>query len=129
MARVFEPFFTTKEVGKGSGLGLAQVYGFVKQSNGAGRDRERGRQGHDRVPVVPAVGKAGGGAPKRDDQDLGVAFRRPGRAPVTTRANVLLVEDDLTVAGLTTEMLESIGYVGRACEIGGRGARGARRRP
>lgn len=109
VARVFEPFFTTKEVGKGSGLGLAQVYGFVNQSNGqvvidsvVGRGTTvtltfpRSDRAVEEGTKAPAV------APARP---LPVETRSP------SRAEVLLVEDDLTVADLTTEMLEGAGYV------------------
>ena len=54
LERVFEPFFTTKESGKGTGLGLSMVYGFVQQSDGPCRGRQRPRPGHD-DPHLPAA--------------------------------------------------------------------------
>jgi signal transduction histidine kinase/ActR/RegA family two-component response regulator len=107
-SRAFEPFFTTKEIGRGSGLGLAQVYGFVGQSNGrASIASERGK-GTTVTLVFP-----------RSDYPLTPveAQRAAPTAPMNGRAErrfrsrgqVLLVEDDLTVAALTKQMLEGVG--------------------
>jgi signal transduction histidine kinase len=54
-AQVFEPFFTTKEVGKGSGLGLSQVYGFARQSGGHVQLRSKPQAGTCVTLCLPAV--------------------------------------------------------------------------
>jgi PAS domain S-box-containing protein len=110
MARVFEPFFTTKEVGKGSGLGLAQVYGFVNQSNGDVSIDSRVGVGTTVTLTFPrsehAVDES---TPATAASAPAPAPRRPAsRSP--SRGDVLLVEDDATVADLTTEMLKAAGY-------------------
>jgi signal transduction histidine kinase/CheY-like chemotaxis protein len=103
-ARVFEPFYTTKEVGKGSGLGLAQVHGFAKQSGGSVRvDSEVGRGTTielllPRSNTIPSAGE-------RHLVDLHV---EPRRRPAA--GSVLLVEDDDEVAALVCEMLDQLGY-------------------
>ena len=59
-AKAFEPFFTTKDIGHGTGLGLSQVYGFIKQSGGHVRICTDDRQGHDGQAVSAAPAGAGG---------------------------------------------------------------------
>jgi signal transduction histidine kinase/CheY-like chemotaxis protein len=101
-ARVFEPFFTTKDVGKGSGLGLAQAYGFARQSGGTVRIvSELGRGTTVRL-VLPR---------SRKPLQLHLQASDDSRAQeASSGLHVLLVEDDDEVAALATEMLAHLGY-------------------
>jgi PAS domain S-box-containing protein len=99
--RAFEPFFTTKETGRGSGLGLSQVYGFVRQSDGfVTLDSEIDR-GTEITIYLPASDKSPVGKPGAQDE------RAPAQGLSET---VLLVEDDPGVLALGIELLTDLGY-------------------
>ena len=103
LERVFEPFFTTKEVGKGSGLGLSMVYGFVKQSNGHVSIYSEPRLGTTVRIYLPAQQPK---VPKAPAQLRAEATRTmPGGAET-----VLVVEDDLFVRTYAVRCLRSLGY-------------------
>jgi CheY-like chemotaxis protein len=100
-SRVFEPFFTTKEPGRGTGLGLSQVYGFARQSGGA-------------AIVETALGK---GSTVRIYLPLAAAAAARGPAPLEATASkqgparrVLLVEDDASVGEMVEAMLSDLGH-------------------
>jgi two-component system, cell cycle sensor histidine kinase and response regulator CckA len=100
-ARVFEPFFTTKEIGKGTGLGLATVYGIVKQSDGGITLRSEPGRGTTFTIYFPRVAEAP------------VAAEAPaGRPPDATagRERVLVVEDEASVRALVCAVLRHKGY-------------------
>ncbi|NJO32746.1 MAG: PAS domain S-box protein [Rhodospirillales bacterium] len=99
--RVFEPFFTTKEKGRGTGLGLAMVYGFVKQSGG-----------HVTIYSEPGLGTTINLYFPRSDVPSGQAPFAKGTATpaVEVRETVLVVEDDSRVRQLTIKRLKLIGY-------------------
>ncbi|WP_218054351.1 response regulator [Phenylobacterium immobile] len=109
LARAFEPFFTTKDVGKGSGLGLSQVFGVAQQSGGG-------------VTIDTALGR--GTAihvylPRAQSAPIerGVADAEPPAAP---RADVviLVVDDDDAVREVTTGILNDLGYIALDAESG-----------
>jgi signal transduction histidine kinase/CheY-like chemotaxis protein len=101
-ARAFEPFFTTKEVGHGTGLGLSQVYGFVKQSGG-----------HLRIYSEPGSGTAVKIYLPRLPGDA-VAIEETQALPVVTAEprgqTVLVVEDDVDVRAYSVSLFEELGF-------------------
>ena len=104
LEHVFEPFFTTKEIGKGSGLGLPQVYGFAKQSGGAVYVNSAVNRGTTIVMLLPRALIPRGLPPLTvADVDISKESPRSGGA-------VLLVEDDDEVASTVAEMLAKLGY-------------------
>ncbi|HTB85088.1 MAG TPA: response regulator [Candidatus Sulfotelmatobacter sp.] len=100
LAHIFEPFFTTKEIGKGTGLGLATVYGVVKQHDGWVDVSSRVNEGTTFEIFLPAIQPPAGTPPPAHSQ----AKRRGG----TER--ILLVEDDEAVRLMTRLTLERHGY-------------------
>jgi signal transduction histidine kinase/ActR/RegA family two-component response regulator len=103
-ARVFEPFFTTKDVGKGSGLGLAQVYGFATQSRGIVRIASELGKGTTITLYLPRSNNV----PPQDQRQLADLYTT--RPHPHSEGRVLLVEDDDEVAALVSEMLHQLGY-------------------
>ncbi|MHB8734518.1 MAG: PAS domain S-box protein [Terriglobales bacterium] len=99
-ARIFEPFFTTKPIGKGTGLGLAMVYGSVKQS-----------QGHLEVESAPGQGTCFAIYFPRSDDPLPAPEPSPETPALPSRIfSILVVEDEEDVRQMTCEILQQQGY-------------------
>lgn len=100
LENVFEPFFTTKEVGKGTGLGLAMIYGVVKQNNGFIEvDSQPGQGTTFRVYLPRHITQTAGEQEKAAAPRLVQGFEK-----------ILLVEDDQALLKLTGKSLENLGY-------------------
>jgi len=99
LARVFEPFFTTKEVGRGTGLGLSQVYGFTRSSGGVAHVNSEVGRGTTFTLCLPAA-----------DKPLTEAVAPTELRGAPGSGRVLLVEDDDAVAEGVGQMLNDLGY-------------------
>lgn len=98
-SHIFEPFFTTKELGKGTGLGLATLYGIVKQNDGWINVYSEPGQGTMFKIYIPRM--------KEDLQ----GEEQPEAVEIPSRAGtILVVEDDEMMRGMVTAMLKTIGY-------------------
>ena len=98
--KVFEPFFTTKEVGKGSGLGLSMVYGFVKQSNG--HIKIYSEEGHG--TTVKLYLPQAAGVPDALAAETGISGGEHGDE------SILIVEDDALVREYVVAQISRFGY-------------------
>jgi len=103
LRHIFEPFFTTKPVGHGTGLGLATVYGIVKQHEGYIEVRSHLGEGTSFVIYLPAVAEAGQVAGR-------VAAVEREYSGGQTEATILLVEDNTMVREMAQDLLDQFGF-------------------
>jgi CheY-like chemotaxis protein/anti-sigma regulatory factor (Ser/Thr protein kinase) len=104
--RVFEPFFTTKDASTRTGLGLAMIHGFVKQSKGHVRiysELGHGTTAKIYLPRMEGAARIESAAPAAREQSAQIPRARPGEV-------VLVVEDDDDVRDSTVALLEDLGY-------------------
>jgi len=99
LRRIFEPFFTTKQSGRGSGMGLAMVYGIVKNHDGYINCQSQLGLGTTFDIYLPALGPAAGNLWREDPADI------PGGSET-----ILLVDDEEAIRELSSRMLRSHGY-------------------
>ncbi|MGP6085982.1 ATP-binding protein [Antarctobacter jejuensis] len=101
LKQIFDPFFSTKGPGKGSGLGLSMVEGFVKQSKGTVQVYTEPGQGTTFKLYFPAAASAAATTPDT---------KAPAHVPDQGGANILLVEDDSAVRDVLAQTLRGAGY-------------------
>jgi PAS domain S-box-containing protein len=102
--QAFEPFFTTKDIGQGTGLGLSQVWGFAKQSNGTVSLESRPNQGTTVSLYLPQV--------------MSIPLPKPHDPEVQKSKTILVVEDDNGVREFAIDVLSELGYNVIAAEDG-----------
>jgi CheY-like chemotaxis protein len=105
--RVFEPFFTTKKEGRGTGLGLAAVYGCAKNHHGCVRLESEPGKGSTFLVYLPALGETTG----VESVGAKVALK-------SGRGRVLVVDDEPIVRNFVVNILEELGYAAHACVDG-----------
>lgn len=109
LSHLFEPFFTTKEKGKGTGLGLATVYGIVHQSGGTITATSTPGKGSTFTVSLPLV---------EPDTPADAGASAPAAAEHGRNGTILVVEDDRDVRRLSTRILQAAGYRVLPCSTG-----------
>jgi PAS domain S-box-containing protein len=103
MQRATEPFYSTKPIGKGTGLGLAQVYGVARQSGGTLRIESEAGQGTKVQILIPAAAPAA-------DEEVGDERAGSGTATGAGDAMILIVDDDAAVRAFLSDSLRGLGF-------------------